>query len=190
MSKARICFALAMLAASVLMLFSGQVLVVNEPRKSDVIVVLAGEADVRPSRGLELLAEGYAKRLILDVPVGQFYGWNQVELAKEFARGLPQAASIMICPISALSTKTEAQEVGGCLQQTGGHDVLLVTSDYHTRRALSTFRRVLPAYTFGVSAAVDPREFGVQWWRHREWAKTNTDEWLRLIWWDLVDRWL
>ena len=35
----------------------------------------------------------------------------------------------------------------------------------------------------------DPREFGVRWWRHREWAKTNFYEWLRLAWWELIDRW-
>jgi hypothetical protein len=40
-----------------------------------------------------------------------------------------------------------------------------------------------------VAAAYDPNEFGVQWWRHRQWAKVDFDEWLRLIWWELVDRW-
>jgi uncharacterized SAM-binding protein YcdF (DUF218 family) len=65
---------------------------------------------------------------------------------------------------------------------------LLVTSDYHTRRALSTFNRVLPR-DYSIAAVFDAREFGVQWWRHREWAKMNFDEWLKLIWWELVDRW-
>ena len=31
--------------------------------------------------------------------------------------------------------------------------------------------------------------FGIQWWQHREWAKTNLYEWLRLAWWGLIDRW-
>jgi uncharacterized SAM-binding protein YcdF (DUF218 family) len=67
--------------------------------------------------------------------------------------------------------------------------VLLVTSDYHTRRALSIFGKSLPAYRYEIAAASDPRDFGAQWWRHREWAKTALDEWLKLIWWELVDRW-
>jgi hypothetical protein len=29
----------------------------------------------------------------------------------------------------------------------------------------------------------------VQWWQHREWAKVNFEEWSKLIWWELVDRW-
>ena len=47
---------------------SGWMLVVDGPRKSDVIVVLAGETDRRPARGLQLLDQGFAGHLILDVP--------------------------------------------------------------------------------------------------------------------------
>src|SRR5271169_2653301 len=36
----------------------GSFLVVDVPRPSDVIVVLAGETDRRPERGLQLLAQG------------------------------------------------------------------------------------------------------------------------------------
>ena len=42
---------------------------------------------------------------------------------------------------------------------------------------------------FSVAAAHDPREFGVNWWQHREWAKTNFNEWMKLVWWEAVDRW-
>ena len=64
-----------------------------------------------------------------------------------------------------------------------------VTSDFHTRRALSIFTSEVPSHTYSVAAAYDPREFGVQWWRRREWAKTNFYEWMRLGWWELIDRW-
>jgi hypothetical protein len=168
---------------------SGRFLVVNEPRKSDVIVVLAGETDRRPARGLELLEQGYAPRLILDVPAeAKIYQWNQLEIARKYIDGLPQAGSIMVCPIYALSTKGEARDVTGCLPRGNARRILLVTSDFHTRRALSIFKHELPA-DYSVAAAFDASEFGVQWWRHRQWAKVNFDEWSRLIWWEFVDRW-
>jgi len=168
---------------------SGRFLVVDEPRKSDVIVVLAGETDRRPARGLELLEQGYAPRLILDVPANtKIYQWNQLEIARKYIDGLPQAGSITVCPIYGLSTKGEARDVTGCLQRGNARRILLVTSDFHTRRALSIFKRELPA-DYSVAAASDASEFGVQWWRHRQWAKVNFDEWSRLIWWELVDRW-
>jgi hypothetical protein len=168
---------------------SGRFLLVNQPRKSDLIVVLAGETDRRPARGLELLDQGYASRLILDVPAqGKIYQWNQTDIARKYIEGLPQAGSITVCPIYGHSTRDEAQDVSRCLQGLSARRVLLVTSDFHTRRALSIFSRVLPA-DYSVAAAFDASEFGVQWWRHREWAKVNFDEWLKLIWWELVDRW-
>jgi hypothetical protein len=86
---------------------SGRFLVVNQPRKSDVIVVLAGETDRRPERGLELLDHGYASRLILNVPAeAKIYQWNQEEIARKYVEGLPQADSITVCPIYGHSTST------------------------------------------------------------------------------------
>ena len=41
-------------------------LVVDEPRRSDVIVVLAGETDRRPARALELLQQGHTAKQVLD----------------------------------------------------------------------------------------------------------------------------
>ncbi len=169
---------------------SGRFLVVDQPRKSDVIVVLAGETNRRPARGLELLNQGYAPRLILDVPAGAtIYQWTQTELAERYVKGLSQANLITICPIYGLSTREEAREAAICLDRVGGRSVLLVTSDYHTRRALSIFSREAPNHNYSVAATFDPGEFGIAWWRHREWAKTNFYEWVRLAWWELVDRW-
>jgi hypothetical protein len=40
-----------------------------------------------------------------------------------------------------------------------------------------------------VAAARDDTQFGTRWWTDRQWAKTCLDEWLRLIWWNGVERW-
>jgi DUF218 domain len=189
MAKIRLVFIAGGLFVVALGAISGRFLVVNQPRKSDVMVVLAGETDRRPARGLELLDQGYAPRLILDVPAdAKIYQWNQAEIARKYVEGLPQAGSIAVCPVYGHNTRDEAQDVSRCLQGVSGRRVLLVTSDYHTRRALSIFNRISAA-DYSVAAAFDTSEFGVQWWRHREWAKVNFEEWLKLIWWELVDRW-
>ena len=190
MGKFRLALIFGGLFLAALAITSGRFLVVNQPRKSDVMVVLAGETDRRPARGLELLDQGYAPRLILDVPAeARIYQWNQLEIARKYVEGLPQqAGAITICPIYGHSTRDEAQDVSRCLQGAFHQRILLVTSDFHTRRALSIFNRALPA-DYSVAAASDASEFGVRWWRHREWAKVNFEEWLKLIWWELIDRW-
>jgi len=169
---------------------SGGFLVVNNPQRADVIVVLAGETFRRPNRGLELLSQNYAPRMLLDVPaVEMIYGQNAVDLAQRYLQQLPQTQSVAVCPILGLSTKAETQDVARCLEHSGVHSILVVTSDYHTRRALSTFQHELPNYTIYVAAARDPGQFNATWWKRRQWAKLNFDEWIRLAWWECVDRW-
>jgi hypothetical protein len=29
----------------------------------------------------------------------------------------------------------------------------------------------------------------LSWWRRREWAKITFNEWLKVVWWNGVDRW-
>jgi hypothetical protein len=169
---------------------SGKWLVVDEPRRSDVILVLAGETGRRPERALQLLEQGYGRRVVIDVPVGAtIFTFSAIELAKKYVESLPRSAVISICPIVGLSTKDEAHDAEKCLGGEPAASVLLVTSDYHTRRALKIFRHELPARSFSVAAAYDDTQFGIRWWTHRQWAKTAVDEWLRVLWWNVVDRW-
>lgn len=183
---------LILIAAMALLLVvtSGPFLVVNDPQHADVIVVLAGETDHRPRRGLELLGEGYAPRMLLDVPsVAKIYDTETLDMARAYINKLPQREAISICPLAGLSTKAEARDVSHCLEGMAVHRVLVVTSDYHTRRARSTFQHELHGPQVFAAAASDAQQFGTPWWKHRQWAKVNLDEWLRLVWWELVDRW-
>lgn len=190
MRKLRFVSVVLVLVAVLLFSTSGAFLVINDPQHADLIVVLAGETDRRPARGLELLQQGYAPKLMLDVPAGsKIFAEQTIDIAQKYVNGLPQREQVSICPIVGLSTKAEAQDVNQCLVQIPAHRILLVTSDYHARRALSTFWHELPGRQFSIAAAEDPKQFGSQWWKHRQWAKMNFAEWLKLVWWEVVDRW-
>lgn len=181
-----LCFVLVLALGS----RAGRWLVVDNPERSDLIVVLAGETEDRPELGLKLLNQHYAPRLILDVPARErVYGSSTAELAARWAKDLPEGSAISTCPIYGLSTRDEAREAAHCIEQVGAHSVTLVTSDFHTRRALSTFRHEVPAMNFSVGAAHTPVRFGAAWWTRREWAKTTAYEWSRFAWWECVDRW-
>jgi DUF218 domain-containing protein len=181
--------AIVVLALAVFAASAGRILVVDSPQRSDVILVLAGETDVRPARALELLSQGYGRRVVLDVPAAAVtYEVTELELATEYVKRLPQAASVTICPIAGLSTRDESHDAAKCLAPDEKR-VVIVTSDFHTRRALSIFRHEIGGRSFSAAAARDDTEFGIRWWTHRQWAKTLMDEWLRLLWWMAVDRW-
>ncbi len=169
---------------------AGSFLVVDAPQPSDLIVVLAGETYFRPARGLQLLSQRYGRHMLLDVPANiTIYKSTQIQLAQDWVRDLPQAAAISICPIEGLSTKDETKDVARCLGHEQPRSILIVTSDFHTRRSLNVFRREMPGIQFSSAGAHNDTEFGTRWWTHREWAKTFFNEWLRLIWWELIDQW-
>ena len=171
-------------------LIAGRILVVDAPQPSDLILVLAGETDHRPEHALELLHQGYAKHVLIDVPAdANIYEFSQLHLAEQYVHSLPESASVRVCPIHGLSTREETHDVAKCLTAQDGTRILIVTSDFHTRRALSIFQHELPDKSFSVAAAYDTTEFGSRWWTHRQWAKTCLAEWVRTIWWNAVERW-
>ena len=165
-------------------------LVVDQPEKSDAIVVLAGETKARPARALELLRQGVAPRLFLNVVTRDvIYDQQLTDIAQQYVNRLPEANRVSVCPVVGFSTNAEADDVGRCLRSLGAQRVLIVTSDSHTRRALMIFRHRLPQYQFNAAAARNPEQFGEAWWTNREWAKTTFDECAKTLWWEAVDRW-
>jgi len=181
---------LAVTLLAALAIKAGSFLVIDEPRRSDVILVLAGETNHRPERALQLEAQGFGQRILLDVPTNsKIYEFTQIQLAQNYIHDLPEGATLSVCPIDGLSTRDETKDVEKCLIKAGAERVLIVTSDFHTRRALSTLRREIPGYEYSIAASRDEEQFGDRWWIHRQWAKTFVDEWLRLIWWKCIDQW-
>lgn len=195
----RTLIALTLLAALAyfLVAHSAAVLVANDPSPSDVILVLAGDPDAsRFWRGMKLMNEGFAPHLILDVQASvTHFGVRDSDLAQAFVAEYASGRAV-VCEVSGDSTLDETRDAARCLQAFHPSSVLLVTSDYQTRRALAVFRRRLPQCQWHVAALDGPLEPGVpwvrtadQWWKSRQWAKTILDEWQKWTWWILVDRW-
>ena len=171
--------------------FSGQWLIVDRPEKSDVIVVLAGDrTDLRYYKGLELLRSGYGQAMFVDAEINVKYGEAATDSTERFIRNTAGEAQerIRVCPVRRTSTVGETESVQACVAPLHPKRLLLVTSNFHSRRALSVFRNRLPQYDWSVAAVSDGQEFGPQWWRKRAWAKTYLMEWERMAWWLTVDR--
>jgi uncharacterized SAM-binding protein YcdF (DUF218 family) len=189
MTKVRFILILFVIAA-IFFLFAGRLLLVDNPEHADAILVLAGETQVRPEKAVQFLQQGYAPRLILDVSNQErIFSFSLPELAQRWEQSSPLNQHMSVCSIMGLSTRDEVHEAANCLKRFNAHNVLIVTSDFHTRRAFSIFQHELPGMHFSVAAAYNPVSFGTAWWKHREWAKTTLYEWTRLWWWELVDRW-
>jgi uncharacterized SAM-binding protein YcdF (DUF218 family) len=133
--------------------------------RADFIVVLGGAAAYREraQHAARLYGEGRAPLVLLTFD-GTRAGWSQaeqtnppfVQLAREelLRAGVP-GASVEVLPGLVTSTYEEATRVCEFAPGRGAQSVLVVTSAYHSRRALWTFRRVARGrgLTVGLSAA-------------------------------------
>lgn len=170
---------------------------VNHPEYSDLILVLGGGVDdSRYWRGAELMKQGYAGRMVLDAEAtDKKFGKSNADLANELLASV-HAQHTTVCPVYSDSTYGETEDVARCLAPMKVSSVLIVTSDYHSRRAFDIFKARLPGYHWSIAGVYAPYEdhttkrlAGDDWWKNRRWAKTILEEWEKLIWWELVDRW-
>jgi len=172
---------------------SGRYLVVDQPQRSDLMVILMGdENDTRFLHGLELLRAGYTRDLVLDATKWVIYGRHNDDLAREYLQKVAPDVKdrLHVCSFKGNSTLLELQEIRPCLHQINpqAKTALLVTSSFHTRRAVSIARVALPEYQWSVAGAED-RHYGQAWWTNREWAKTFLTETQKTAWWQLCERW-
>jgi len=131
-------------------------LVVSVPMDhTDALIVLGGEPLARPKEAARLYAAGVAPRVFV-TGIGDAEQNRRVLLES----GVP-ASAITVEPF-AFSTFTNVLFLKPMLSTCHVKSALLVTSPFHTRRALATFRKVIPGVNFGITPA------SIGWWNRPE----------------------
>jgi uncharacterized SAM-binding protein YcdF (DUF218 family) len=169
-------FALAILfvlylARNPLLRLAGNFWVVDDPPAHvDAIVVLSDDDYYaeRATRAAELFKAGWAPRVIASGrnlrPYASIAELMQHDLKD---RGVPESAVVRF-PNRAENTREEAAAVSEFVASHAWKRILVVTSNYHTRRARYIYERSLPPGTaLQVSAAHDSEFDPSGWWRTR-----------------------
>lgn len=154
----------------------------DSPQKADIALVLAGDAEGnRILTAAQLVRRGYVSKVLVSGPSG-LYGYHECDLAIPFAvkAGYPESYFLHF-EHDARSTQEEARDAIVRLRELGAHKILLVTSDYHTRRAGKIFRSAAPDLQFIVIAAPDVSFTADGWWHTRQGEKTAFNEWLKTV---------
>ena len=127
-------------------------LLVESPVQNvDAIIVLGGEAQARPELAAKLYHQGVAP-LIFVVGTGD----NETGRRVLLRAGVP--ADRLVCETASESTLENALFTSPLLKQSGVRNALLITSPFHTRRALATFQQRIPEIRFHVASA------RIGWW--------------------------
>jgi uncharacterized SAM-binding protein YcdF (DUF218 family) len=179
---------------------AARLLIVNAPlAHANAIVVLSGSAALveRNTLAAEFYNQGRAPKIILTND-NQRSGWSSAEERNPFFyeravsllrdAGVPTEA-IEVVPQPIFSTHDEAELLRQYTESRGLKSVLVVTSAYHSRRALATLRHSFA--NSGIEVALEGVPPGRQspspstWWLYRGGWQMVPVEYVKMIyyWW-------
>ncbi len=165
--------------------------VIEDPLdKADALLILGDDnfyAD-RATRGAQLFREGRApvivasgKRLRPNAGIAELMEHDLVE------RGVPRD-KIQRFAHDADGTLEEARVLARLARERKWHSVIVVTSNFHTRRARYIFQRVFPqGMEVRIASARDGDFDPEHWWEKRKSIKELTQEFAGMVatWWEL-----
>jgi uncharacterized SAM-binding protein YcdF (DUF218 family) len=144
--------------------------------KADVIIVLGGGAKERPERAAELFKTGMAPRIIISGEGDDIINRNLL-----IAAGIP--ASVITLESKSRTTKENAELTVKLLRASQVHSAIVVTSWYHSRRALKTFEHEAPELKFFSR----PSYYAFE---HENWQKQGIAKRMRLEFLKLPGYWI
>lgn len=188
-----------LLAAAVVILlgllrFGGDILIADDPvpPRVNAAIVLQGSIaaeKIRIAGAVNLLQRGVADKAVLSVPRESYWGQSIPPVARSYLErnyGVDLASRFEFCELAGGvdSTLQEAEALSSCIRGYHWQSIVIVTSNYHTRRAGMLWRRITkpdPNLHVWVEGVADP-EFQQPWWRHRQSAKVWLLESSKLVW--------
>jgi uncharacterized SAM-binding protein YcdF (DUF218 family) len=184
---------LLLLGLAVVLGWGGDLLVAPDPlpAKADALVVLAGSyrgEQARQEEALRLLERGQADHLAVSAARMTYWGEWVPDLIQHYLEkryGREQANRAVLCLHNADSTREEAEALRPCLEEQGWHSLIVVTSNYHTRRARHIWGEVFKdaAHPMKISVyGVPDGDFEPHgWWRSRRYTKTLFYETVKVV---------
>ncbi len=153
----------------------------DAPQSADLILVLGGNFwGPRVLKGGDLAVQGYAPRVLFS---GGFYqGHHEGELAIDFLvqQGYPRRG-LEFFGHNAKSTIEEAIALRDELARRGVKRILLVTTSFHSRRAVIVFRLFCPGIQFISVPASDPQYNPDTWWTNAGSRSFFFSEWAKIV---------
>jgi uncharacterized SAM-binding protein YcdF (DUF218 family) len=151
--------------------------------RADVIVALGGDKRCgREKRAVELYRQRIADKVIVS---GVQYAWgiHTGEAAKRYVIRLGVPESDVLIIRDTWNTRAEARVLDSLMREHGWRSAIIVTSPFHSRRALYTVEKISPDLTFYSSpvTAQAPEWQPVDWWKRRSDAFLTTREFISWI---------
>jgi uncharacterized SAM-binding protein YcdF (DUF218 family) len=145
--------------------------------RADGIVVLTGGSS-RVSDAIELLANGYGRRLLIS-------GVHWTNGTADISRTLPDSSPLLTCCIdldrSAVNTRSNASETRRWARDRGLRSLIIVTSNYHMPRALVELSHAMPDVTLVPYSVVGDMWRNEPWWSSGAAARLLWSEYMKYL---------
>ncbi len=156
----------------------------DELKPADVIVILAGEEKERVEFGAKLYKEGWARKdkiIMAGGPLVWKYTWASLMKQHAIALGVPKEAILL--EDKSKSTEEDAIFTRDIMKQYKYKSCILVTSPYHSKRAIKIFRKILGDEIKVISYPVETSWFSFnKWWERRRDRAIVLDEYSKFMW--------
>jgi uncharacterized SAM-binding protein YcdF (DUF218 family) len=150
-------------------------------QKAQAIVVLGGDDyGTRIVKAAQLAEAGYAPYVLVSGPLSLLGHESDDTIEYGRRRGFPDSLFRAV-PNETDSTRGEAAFIGRYLRAHGIRKILLVTSNFHTRRATWLMRHENPGLEVHAIPAPDPYFTAGAWWKSRNGQKTFLLEWMKTV---------
>lgn len=144
---------------------------VDQPQQADAIIMHGGGRGERLALALDLVDQDLAPVLVLV---------NGMQWSKGIDLCLSDSEPVeIVCPGNVQNTRGEAREIRDLAEERGWDTIILVSSDYHIRRASTLVSRCVDGTVYRVAAdnpfPLDRHMYALA----REWAGTGRSFFLR-----------
>jgi uncharacterized SAM-binding protein YcdF (DUF218 family) len=146
-------------------------------RTADGIVVLTGGSS-RVSDAMELLADGYGRRLLIS-------GVHPTNAVSDISRSLTDNQSLLTCCVdldrSAVNTRSNAAETRRWAREQGFKSLIVVTSNYHMPRAIVELSHAMPDITLIPFVVVGDKWRDEPWWTSGATTRLLLSEYVKYV---------
>ncbi len=160
--------------------------------KADIIIVLAGDSarDERLLHAIKLWQEGYAPKIALSATLADWQNHEDFPTWRHATKlNILPKESLLILEHEADSTSEEAQSLLPFVRDQQIKKVIIVTSNYHTRRSKKVFQKQWAGSGIHIAISAAPFSFfrPNDWWKHRSDNRTLFLESTKTLWYILFE---
>lgn len=147
----------------------------NYEKGADAILILGGSADTRAKKATNLLRSGYAPIILITQPAAPIREYKDI-IVDDY-KNLITILNFEKVPFKeiinkdggAKSTFDEARDLINYLKDNQLNKIIIVTDNFHTRRAIYAFRKIFKESNIGVTLEIAGAENNIydssNWWK-------------------------